>query len=106
MKVKIPRQIKLGTHCYKIRYNPMLWHIESLKGSANHITQIIEIDPVLAPSQQLVTLLHEINHIINDNFRCKLDDDEIDKMAQGVAELLVNNFGLSFDWSDINSQGE
>ena len=101
MKVKVPSKIKIGVHAYEVRYNPLLWHEESLKGCANHLRQTIEIDTHLAESQKLVTFLHEVNHIINDNYRCKLDEDEIDKMASGFAELLVNNLGIEFVWSDI-----
>ena len=100
MRVKIPREIKIATHSYRVEFNPLLWHEESLKGMANHIKQVIQIDPVLAHSQKTVTLLHEINHVINDTFRCKLDEDEIDKMAQGQAEFL-DCLGIELDWSEI-----
>ena len=99
IKVKVPKVIKIATHQYRVEFNPLLWHEENLKGCANHLKQKIQVDPVLAPSQRLVTLLHEINHIISDVYRCKLDEDEIDKVAQGYADLLVNNLGIEFDWS-------
>ena len=101
VKIKIPNKVKIASHEYRIEFNPLLWHEEGLKGCANHIKQKIQVDPVLAPSQKLTTLLHEINHIISEVYRCKLDEDEIDKMAQGMAELLVDNWGIELDWSDI-----
>ena len=101
MKIKIPQKIKLGIHEYQIRYNSVLWHEEALKGSANHLKEVIDIDPHLAPNQKIVTLLHEINHIINDQYSCKLDEAEINSMAEGMAELLIDNLFIEFDWSTI-----
>lgn len=106
MKIKVPKTIKIGVHEYGIVYNPLLWHEDAMKGCVNHLKQKIEIDPALAPSQKLVTLLHEINHIITDTLRCKLDDDETDRMAQGMAELLFNNLNIEFDWGNIPTGDE
>jgi len=101
MKIKIPKQIKIGIHAYRVEFNSLLWHEEALKGCANHLKQVIQLDPALAESQKCVTFLHETIHVINDNYRCKLDDDEVDRIAQGFAELLQDNFGIEFDWSLI-----
>ena len=100
MKITIPREIRMGIHHYRVEFNPLLWYEEQLKGSVNHIKQVIQIDPVLAPSQKITTLLHEVFHIVSDNYGCKLDDVEIDRMAQGAAEFL-DNLGIEFDWSKI-----
>ncbi len=103
MIVKIPKDIRVGAHRYRVEYNSLLWHEEGLKGCANHLKQFIQIDPVLAPSQKLVTLFHEINHIINNVYSCKLDEDEINKMAEGWADLLMY-LGIEFDWSLIKEK--
>jgi len=101
VKIKVPQKIKIATHEYRVEFNPLIRHEENLTGSANHLRQRIQVDPLIAPSQKLVTLLHEVNHVISDVYSCKLGEDEIDKMAQGFAELLADNFNLQFDWSDI-----
>lgn len=102
----MPQVIKIATHSYRVEYNPLLWYEEGLKGCVNHIREVIQIDPRLSESQKVVTFLHEVNHVISDVFHCKLDDDEIDKIAEGTAELLVDNLDLQFDWSEIKVKEE
>jgi len=101
MKIAIPKKIKIGIHTYSVEFNSLLWYEESLKGSVNHLKQVIQIDPVIAETQKCVTFLHEVIHVINDNYRCKLDDDEVDRIAEGIAELLKDNFNIDFDWRNI-----
>ena len=100
-RIKVPNEIKIGVHAYGVEYNPHLWMEEELKGSANHISQKIQIEPALAKSQQDVTFLHEVLHIINDQYRLRLSDDDVDRIANGWADFLFNNLQIEFDWSDI-----
>ena len=103
MKVKIPRKIKGGTHPYKIKFESNLIVEDNRYGYANHVTQIIAIDTVLAPSQRDVTLIHEVLECINRNYSCRLDDDNIDRIAHGFNEFL-ENLGIKFDWSLIEGK--
>ncbi len=101
MKVKIPQKIKISTHEYSIGYETHLSEDEGFRGVCNHRTQAIKIDPTLPPSRRDQTLLHEIGHIVSKVYVMDENEDNIDRLAQGYAELLFNNLGIEFDWSDI-----
>ena len=101
MKVKIPKEIKIGSHNYRVKYKPFLSKDSGFRGTIEHRLQEIWIDPENPPSQRDATLLHEGLHLISTVFSCSLDDDAIDRVAEGLAEFLFNNLGIEFDWSEI-----
>lgn len=106
MEIKVPKEIKMGVHPYQIRFNRYLWMEEQLQGSVNRIKQIVEIEADLPQSQRNVTLLHEVIHIINDIYSLRIDDDAIDRLAQGWAEFLFDNLGIKFNWDGISDKLE
>ena len=77
------------------------WNDEGFRGAVNHRTQVIELEPALLPSVLLFVLLHEVLHIIEDKGYIHIDESDISRFAEGVAELLVNNWKIEFDWSKI-----
>ena len=101
MKVKIPSQIKIATSSYTVGFREHLKLDDGLVGVAYHRNKAIYIDPALDTSEKAQTLLHEAIHIIDRIYGCKIDEDDTDRLAQGMAELLVNNLGIEFDWSDV-----
>lgn len=101
MKVKVPKQIKIGSHTYAVMYRYHLGKDEGFRGTIEHRPQEIHIDPINPLSQRNVTLLHECIHLITTVWSVGLDDDAIDRIAEGLGELLYNNFGIELDWSDI-----
>lgn len=101
MKVKIPKQIKLGVHSYGIRYNSHLRCDEGSVGCSRHRSQVIEIEPDQADSQKYETFIHEVLHIIDRQYSCRLDEDDVDRIAEGFADFLFNNLGIELDWSEI-----
>lgn len=70
-------------------------------GTIERRLQEVWIDPDSPLSQKNETLLHEVLHLISMVFSCSLDEDNIDRIAEGYAELLFNNLGIELDWSDI-----
>ncbi len=103
MKIKLPKQIRIGAHTYTIRLNPDIHTDDRELGCVRHYHQLIEISPFTADSEKDECLLHEINHIIDRNYNQHLTEDNIDCMAQGMTELLRNNLEIEFDWSDIEA---
>ena len=101
MKVKVPRQIKLGTHLFDIIFSDTVRSDEGLAGLTHHRKQIIEIEKVQPLSQKAVILLHEVLHIIDRQYGCELEERNVDRVAQGIAEFLMENLGIEFDWQDV-----
>ena len=101
MKIRIPKQIKIGTHTYKVIYDRSIRTDDDRIGECNHRTQTIEIEPNLPPSRQDQTFLHEVGHLIRKVYVMQEDEDNIDRTAQGFADLLFNNLGIEFVWDDI-----
>ena len=104
MRVRVPKFAKLNVHQYEVEYRPNLWIEEALRGCANHITQKIQIEPAIAKSQKDVTFLHEVIHIIDRQYELKLSEDDVSRIAEGVADLLFTNLGIELDWSDIGGE--
>ena len=64
---------------------------------------VFVLSPLLERNQ---TLLHEVFHIISESFRCSLDEDTVERLANGMGEFLFDNLGIEFDWGDIKKSAE
>ena len=101
MKLVIPPEIKIGINRYQVTFKPHLNVDEHRTGSVNFRTGLIEIEPAMMESVRVVSLLHELIHAISYSYSLSFDDADIDRLAEGLAELLVNNWGIEFDWRKI-----
>ena len=101
MKVKIPEIIKIGIYPRRVIYKPYLKVDEGYDGLINHRLETIEVDPVLPKARRDACLIHEVVHLVDKNYDCHLGEDDISRIANGVAEFLFNNLGIEFDWKDI-----
>ena len=101
MKVKIPPKIKVSIGDYEIFYQPHLSIDESQCGQVWFRKNLIRIDPCFPANEQFVTLIHEVLHIVDRFYKCHLEEDNVDRIARGISEFLVNNLGIEYDWSDI-----
>ena len=106
MKVKVPKQIKIATHPCQIFFKSNLLIDENKFGYAHRRLQRICIEPSSPISVKNVTLLHEILHYIDDIYHINIDDNTIDRIAQGCAEFLFNNLDIELDWTDITELAE
>ena len=102
MKVKIPKQIKIGVHTYTISFNPYLLGDSRRHGEANHRKETIDIQSDNPDNLKLETLIHEIIHIAEFYYRVDISDPDIDRIAEVITEFIVDNLGIEFDWGDIN----
>lgn len=101
MKVKLPKEIKIGIQKYQLEYLPDEIFNENEFGAAWHRKQKITIDPSSHATQKYTTLIHEVIHLIEKAYCFKLDNGDVDKVASGIGEFLKDNLGIEFDWSDV-----
>ena len=105
MKIKVPREIKLLTHKYKVRSNSKeLLGLVAMAVSRHFLQDIILDTRNIPPSELNQTFLHEIVHIIERHFSMRFDDGDTDRLAEGFAAILFDNFGIELDWSDIQEE--
>ena len=106
MELKAPQEIRIGVHKYSVVFNPNLYHDFKQYGTAYHRKCLIEIEPSINNPEKMVTLIHEIIHIIKNQYSCDINEDDIDRLANGFSEFLTNSLGIDFDWSDVPDNPE
>jgi len=103
MRVKVPKTIKIGTHTYTIKFNHHLRSDDNKYAEVNHRTQAIDIWADAAVSLKNESLLHELIHIGEFIYRVEINDADVDRLAETVAEFLFNNLDIELDWSDVEN---
>jgi Zn-dependent peptidase ImmA (M78 family) len=85
----IPKILKIGAHTYTIHVvtPPILTEDDASQGANCPKRNIIEINSSLAPSHQVVTLLHEILHTLNS----ELNHVVLDSLAEQLTQVLLDN---------------
>ena len=101
MKVKIPKEIRIGTHTYTLKFTPHIHSDDARYASCNHRTQTIEFWSEAPPSITNESLIHEVLHIAELCYRIDVSDADIDRIANVVMELLENSLGIEFSWEGI-----
>ena len=101
MRVKIPKQIKIGIHSYSLAFTPHIHSDEGRYANCNHRTQEINIWSESPASLRYESLIHEVIHIAELTTRIDISDPDIDRIAHIIAELFKDNLGIEFDWSNI-----
>lgn len=104
LSIKVPKELEFGVHKYKVIYQPNLGLDSAVYGMVYHRKLLVEIDPALSKPDKDITLFHEIFHIIDKKYNCELSDENIDRMANGLADFMQRNFGIEFDWVDIRGE--
>lgn len=104
MKVRVPPVIRIGIHDYKILLDDHIAFDSLAVGQSRHRDGEIAIDCHQNMSQRYVTFLHEVLEVIRRKYTINLDHDDLDRIAQGMAELLHNNLHIKLDWSDISGE--
>ncbi len=102
MKAKIPREIKIGLYPYSVQTVPHLKLMDGVWGSSNHVKKEIKVDSGLPLLELNQTLIHEVLHVISEGYRCGLDEDNVERLANGIGEFLFDNLGIELDWSGID----
>ena len=102
MKIKIPKEIRLLTHTYKVRSNTLETRANSAIAVSRHYHQDIIIDKKGMPrSEYEQAFFHEVLHVIERHFSMDFADNDIDRLAEGLVAILADDFGIEWDWSEI-----
>jgi len=106
MKIKVPKEITVGSHTYQILLNATDLMDDGLHACANHRRQHIRVHPNRPPSQKASCFLHECLHIINIIYlNDSLSESQVDPLAEGFAQVF-KGLDIDFDWSDIPIENE
>ena len=101
MKVLIPNEIKSGPYPYEVKLTPDLKLNEGTWGSTHFVKRVVRVDAGLPLLERNQTLIHELLHVISSTYQCALDEDNIERIANGLSEFLFDNLGIEFDWSGL-----
>ena len=101
MKIKVPREIKVGAHSYKVSYDAKLEERSKKIGFTDITNGIILIEPQQMNSAKLDVLIHELLHPIDFYYCAKtLTEEQVIGITTGLVNIL-DGLGIEFDWSDI-----
>ncbi len=104
MKVKVPKEIKIGVYPYTVELVPNLKLNKGNWGTTNHTEKTIVLDSALPSVELAQTLLHEVFHVVSVVFMCGLDEDNVERLANGMGEFLFDNLNIEFDWSSVQEK--
>ena len=90
--MKLPDRVKVGPFEYTVKHLPF-YQVDGMLGHSvrHHLELAIAND---APEQhQVVTFIHEVLHAVSDVYQVELDENEVERMANGLVDALQ-----SIDW--------
>ena len=98
--VKVPKEIKIGAHTYKV------WFDEreddgNFKGSTLYRKREIILSTELHPQDLRVTFLHEAIHMLTKAYSQVLSEDDVSVLGEALGAFLFGVLDLDFDFSDI-----
>jgi len=97
MKVKIPETLKCGSITYQFKQVEGLLIERDRAGEYRPHQSEIVIDRKLSKQAKTATLIHEYLHAVDRNYHIGFDDDTMDRIANGMAELL-ECLGIEIEW--------
>ena len=102
IKLPVPKQLKIGPHEYTTSFNHEIRLKDSCSGYINYRLKTIELDPVEGQSERQVILLHEVIHGISEVFNVEISEPDTDRIANGLAMFLRDNFEVEFTFEGID----
>lgn len=100
VKIKVPREFKIGATPVKVAFISHLHSDEGFNGTWNRRTAKLGIDGELLGAKRDRTFGHELNEVIKENYDLETPEREMTCIANGWIEFL-NQLGIEFDWSNI-----
>ena len=101
MIIKIPKIVRIGSCVHDVSQKRNLKLVEGCWGVTRRVVSTITVDADLPPAHKANTFLHEVMHMIDMEYSCGLDEDNIERIANGLFVLLADNLGIELDWGDI-----
>ena len=95
--MKIPKQIKVASHTYRVIFKKNLIRNMGNRGSTNWHLKTIEIDDDMGEGLTPTTFLHEIIHVVDRHFlNDQLDEDNSQRLAEGLLQVFTE-MGVTFE---------
>jgi len=91
--MKIPKTVKVGGMIYRIIDGYKFDERTDVRGLADHNQLIIRLGNMIDNNHtRELVFIHEVLHAINNVYNAEgLEEDEIDRMAHGLYQVLTDN---------------
>ena len=100
IRLLVPRILPLGSRRYKVVLKNL--RDEGFLGTISHdIEPVVEIDPGPCLTRRAITFWHENIHGIKETWHLDMSEADIDRLSEGLNQVLQDGFGIELDWSDI-----
>jgi len=100
IKIVIPPIIKIGSHEYDIIFDEAQ-DDKSWRGTFSDRQHKIILNPKLHPQQLRITFLHEIIHLTCDLNSLEPPEQDVDRLAESLGDLLFRWLGVDLDLSEV-----
>ncbi len=100
MKISVPARVEYSAQWYGVSYKKHMRTDDHLTGCLNCRTRKVEIDPDETKEERDLSFVHENLHIIDIKYKTGLDEDNIERLSNGLMELF-KNLGIELDWSGV-----
>lgn len=87
-KLLIGTRIHIGPTTFKIKYDHLYLRGQGLLGETDHIKRAIILDDTVSADGLLGTFVHEVEHVIANNYGLAGDEEHIVRLANGTTELV------------------
>jgi len=98
MIMKIPKQIKIGGHTYKVKEDHKFVERSDLLGLCDHYQRIIFITPFDVNGAKRgrtgieETFIHELLHAVDEIYNSKkLEEDTVKRISEGLYQVFKDN---------------
>jgi len=98
--IKVPSTIEMGSHSYQVIFDSAQDDRE-FRGTFSDRKHKIFLSTCLHSQQLRVTFVHELIHLICELNDVRPPEQDINRFAEGVSELLFRNFDIDFDFSTV-----
>ena len=108
MLVKVPKEIQVGCHKYKICFSEAQEE-DGHNATTNNYSRTIRINPHLKGrgSYLDVVFLHELVHAIGRIYPdVDIPEDDVEGLSQGLGQVFFSGLGIELDWSGIPTMKE
>ena len=103
MKVGIPRTIRAGVVVGNVYLEKNLSGDDGYKACYNKRTNELLVDADIESGLRDRSFLHEVVHMIDENYGCGLGEEDTSRLANGFLEFLWQ-LGIELDWADIEAE--
>ena len=88
MRFKIPSTFQVGGTDYKVTSKKNLAADRSRYGETAYFSREIHLDPELSSQERESTFIHEVAHVVEDTYACRLSESQVKRMAEGIYQVL------------------